>query len=115
MVSDALWTQLVICARCCRRAAVAEMAQEFCTENEICTRDKKKSKKKKNKKAKKDKPEKSKGTGKGKGKAKTGETTEDRGPLQAALRKKRELIEQARKQGMKPEQLREKVRSLTPV
>ena len=66
------------------------MAQEFCTENEICTRDKKKSKKKKNKKAKKDKPEKSKGKGKGKGKAKTEETTEDPGSLQAALGKKQQ-------------------------
>ena len=77
------------------------MAQEFCTENDLCSREKKKKKKKKQKKTKSD----------GKGKPKKGSKVPvEPGSVKADVAQKREMIEQARKRGLPPEQLREKVR-----
>ena len=81
------------------------MAQEFCVENDICSREKHKKKKTKKKKKQKQKNER---TGKPKQPSKTPvEPT----TVQPDMAQKAEIIEQARKRGLPPEQMREKVRN----
>ena len=76
------------------------MAQEFCIENDLCSREKKK-KKKKQKKNK----------GEGKGRPKKGSKAQvDPGSVPPDVAQKRGMIEQARKLGLPTEKLREKVR-----
>eukprot|EP01043_Picozoa_sp_COSAG02_P038849 COSAG02_NODE_3026_length_7517_cov_4.200593_8_plen_143_part_00 len=87
------------------RSAVADMAQEFCVENDLCSREKKNQKKKKNK-TKKGKKNERKAKPKKSRKAPVEPTT-----VQADMAQKREIVEQARKRGVSPGQMREKVRN----
>ena len=107
VMASGLSFQLLISESSCHgwvhhRSAVAEMAQEFCTENDLCSREKKKKKKKQKK-------QKTKSDGKSKPKKGSKAPVEPES-VQADVAQKREMIEQARKRGLPPEQLREKVR-----
>lgn len=79
------------------------MAQEFCTENDLCTRGKKKAKKKKQPKTKQKQT-----TQKSKEKTKPKKGTEAATGL-GDMDRKLKILEQAREQGLSTEQTREKV------